>query len=126
MGAHDWADVRVEHRPAGVVCLAITGEIDIAAAPRIRKAIDSAFGSGPAVLIVDVRAVTFMGSEGLRLLLETQLRARREGTNLRIHVAPGPAYRVMTVTGCASRLPLMLDQASTIDARATGRPAESL
>ncbi|HJT37870.1 MAG TPA: STAS domain-containing protein [Actinomycetota bacterium] len=125
MGAHDWADVRVENRPEGVACLAVVGEADIADVPRIRKAIDSAFCSGPSALIVDLRGVTFMGSEGLRLLLETQLCARRRRTDLRIHVAPGPAYRVMTITGCASRLPLMLEEAPTIES-ANGRPAERL
>ncbi len=59
---------------AGIPVVLAAGEIDIASAPAFRDALLSQAGdAAPACLIVDVREVPFMDSEGLRVLLGVRL-----------------------------------------------------
>ena len=57
----------VEHR-YGVAVLAVGGEIDMVTAPQFEKAIDDVLADDPATLVIDLTEVTFLASEGLRLL----------------------------------------------------------
>ena len=57
----------VEHR-YGVAVLAVGGEIDMVTAPQFEKAIIDVLADDPATLVIDLTEVTFLASEGLRLL----------------------------------------------------------
>src|SRR5262245_49160800 len=57
----------VQHRD-GVAVLAVGGEIDMSTAPQFEKAIDDVLADDPPTLVIDLTAVTFLGSAGLRLL----------------------------------------------------------
>lgn len=55
---------------AGIPVILAFGEVDVSTAPVFRDALLSRVtGEDPACLIVDLRRVTFMDSEGLRVLL---------------------------------------------------------
>jgi anti-anti-sigma factor len=56
----------------GVAVLAIRGEIDVASAPAFKSAIAEALEGDPQGLVVDLLEVEFLGSVGVRVLLEAQ------------------------------------------------------
>ncbi|HWM05208.1 MAG TPA: STAS domain-containing protein [Actinophytocola sp.] len=69
------ADVRLERHEPGLV-LAVAGEIDLTTADRLRTIFDWAVQNARTVLVIDLSDVTFIGSMGLRLLLETHNQAK--------------------------------------------------
>jgi anti-anti-sigma factor len=56
----------------GVAVLAVRGEIDVASAPAFKSAIAEALEGNPEGLVLDLLEVEFLGSVGVRVLLEAQ------------------------------------------------------
>jgi anti-sigma B factor antagonist len=88
-------------RVDGVIVVTVTGELDMLTTPRLRVAVrevlDEAMGE-PVVL--DLTAVTFLGSPGLAALVEAVREAGQRGGPLRIvvdHVRP--VIRPIQLTG---------------------------
>lgn len=73
----------------GVTVLTVTGEIDLATAPALETAIDAALETGPAALVVDLAAVSFLASAGMAALVAAHQRAG-DKTTIAL-VAEGPA-----------------------------------
>lgn len=67
--------VRVEHRPEAVLLVA-AGELDIMGAPRLLEAVPT---EGDSRIVIDLSAVEFMDSSGLRSLLEARKGAADAG-----------------------------------------------
>ena len=84
----DAISTSIAHRD-GMVIVTVTGEIDLATAPTLETAVDEAIESGPAVLILDLSAVTFLASVGLQTLVVTH--DRMSPTGRFAVVADGPA-----------------------------------
>lgn len=83
-------------------------------APRLEAAVADVLAGGPAALIVELSAVDFMGSVGLRILVAAQ--ERIGGPDRFAVVADGPATRrPIQLTGLDETLTLYptLDQAVT-------------
>jgi anti-anti-sigma factor len=59
--------------------LAVEGELDLSTVGVPARGVDDQLGESPGNLTLDLSAVTFMDSSGLRLLIELNDRARREG-----------------------------------------------
>jgi anti-anti-sigma factor len=81
--------------PGGRVTLALTGEVDLEDAERVQVAIEDAIARAAESVTVDLRAVSFLGSTGVRLLLAGHERARAAGRGYRLAVGEGPARRVV-------------------------------
>jgi anti-anti-sigma factor len=77
----------VEHRD-GVTVLAVGGEIDMASAPTLKEMIADVLAEHPPALILDLSAVRFLASAGLRILAET--REKTDGSARFSVVAKGP------------------------------------
>ena len=93
-------DLIVTPHPPGGRRLTLRGELDLATAGRLEAAL--ADGGGPVVL--DLSALTFMDSTGVRTLLEA---AERDFGGLRIvPPADGDARTTIDETGIAALLPL--------------------
>lgn len=73
----------------GVTVLTVTGEVDLATAPALETAIDAALDAGPAGLVVDLAAVSFLASAGMAALVSAHQRAG-DKTTIAL-VAEGPA-----------------------------------
>ncbi|MDT5170954.1 MAG: anti-sigma factor antagonist [Mycobacterium sp.] len=58
-------------RRAGVTVVSIGGEIDLSTAPAFEAAITGALDKDPPVLVIELSAVSFMASVGLRILVAT-------------------------------------------------------
>jgi anti-sigma B factor antagonist len=80
-----------------VSVLTVSGEIDIASGPRLRAALDEildAPGSAAVTgVVLDLSAVTFLGSAGLALLVDAHDHATQRGIALKI-VVDGPGSAV--------------------------------
>ena len=82
---------------SGVPCVEAVGEIDIATASSFRDAILARIPGGErACLLVDLRQVPFMDSEGLRVLLGARIFFP---DGLALVGARPTLHRVLTVTG---------------------------
>jgi anti-anti-sigma factor len=82
----------------GVEVVAVSGEIDIASAPRLITGLNDAVGNCELPVIVDLTEVAFMDSTGLALLLNAHRRLARRGKGFAVVCADGPVRRVFTIT----------------------------
>src|SRR5215216_2756689 len=84
-----WRPFRCSARPhRDELWLEPAGELDMESADVIGALVDEYLDSGFPSLVLDLRAVTFMDSAGLRALLEARQHARARGVELCI--SPGP------------------------------------
>jgi anti-anti-sigma factor len=81
------------------------GELDLGTAPALDEQLDRLLLSGRRAVVLDLRGLKFMDTSGLRLVLQLDARARRDGVELAL-VAGSPAVqRVFEIGGLADRLP---------------------
>jgi len=106
-------EVHVEKRADGAL-LALDGELDLAEAPRMESEVRTIEEDEPAVLVIDLRALRFMDSSGLRTLLAVDRRAREAGRRLLFVRGPEQVQRVMRVTKVDERLEFVDDPASIL------------
>lgn len=89
--------ISVARGPAGQTVITVTGELDLASAERLRAQVASA--ETGASVVLDLVAVDFCDSSGLRALLDADLQIRADGGRLRL-AAPGAALlRLFELTG---------------------------
>ena len=94
---------------AGRVRLILRGELDLGSAGRLERALDE--HRGPVLL--DLTALTFMDSTGIRVLLETSEISARAGRELAVvPPAGGDAKVIMEETGIGALLPLTGEEAA--------------
>lgn len=94
----------------GVTVLTVTGEVDLATAPALETAIDTALDAGTDHLVIDLAAVSFLASAGMAALVAAHQRAG-EKTTIAL-VAEGPATsRQLKMTA----LDQVFDLHSTLD-----------
>jgi anti-anti-sigma factor len=98
------------------VRLELSGELDLASAPQLERALARAKHGRPATLVLDLRDLSFLDSCGLRELLGAQRACEEAGCALTL-IAGAPARRLFELTGVAARLPLAEPPAAA-DARA--------
>ncbi|MGH2703759.1 MAG: STAS domain-containing protein [Actinomycetota bacterium] len=84
--------------------ITLTGEFDMAAEDRVRKAFEQVESTSPLVLLIDLRGLTFVDSTGLRLLLAAQLRAEDAGRLVGLLRPPDRVHKVFCVAGLHERL----------------------
>ena len=71
---------------------------------QLEQALASVEAQQPPILLLDLRDLSFLDSSGLRLVLEADLRARRQGRRLVVVRGPDPVHRVFTVATLDKRL----------------------
>src|SRR5215207_7906478 len=93
------------------ITVRVSGEIDIATIGQLRNTLDGAVGKGIRQLIVDLRDVTFLGSEGLDCLVRVSLGAEATGCHLYTIATQRTVTRPIEITGFAQQLRLRGDAA---------------
>ena len=89
----------VEVRPAREqLVIEVCGEVDLATAPQIHEIVANAVGDGWNQLIVDLRAVSFMDSAGVHLLLKLR-ELRQDGVNCQMIDGRPEIHRVLGLCG---------------------------
>jgi anti-anti-sigma factor len=86
----------------GVYVLAVEGEFDYVAAPRIRMELEAARKAGAEAVVFDMRLVSFLDSAGLRVVVD----AVRQLDPARVALAGADelVLRVLSTTGLDQRL----------------------
>lgn len=93
----------VIERDGGVI-VAFRGELDLDEAPIAREALDGAFARGLPLVTADLREVGFLGSTGVRILLDAHAAADAAGVRLHVVQGTGPARRLIELLGLGERL----------------------
>jgi anti-anti-sigma factor len=98
--------VRYESREGGVVVIA-SGEIDLASSPELRKAL---LDQQASTVVLDLRAVTFIDSSGLGVIVGQQKRAREAGNSFAVVTAGASAVeRILELSGLVKVLDIIGD-----------------
>jgi anti-sigma B factor antagonist len=82
----------------GIETITLSGELDIATADELTAALDALSVDREGRLVIDLSAVGFMDSTGLRVLIEANRRAEAGGYELVIVTGESPAKRVLELT----------------------------
>lgn len=110
-------DVRVEvdHRPDGIDLARTFGELDANSVPYLRDQLARHLGTDHD-FILDFARVTFLGSNGLQVLVDTNADAERRNVRWALVSNHRIVTRPLEVTGLASQLPLKPSVAAAVDA----------
>jgi anti-sigma B factor antagonist len=90
------------HHQAAIV--APSGELDIASAPELQAALERAWQSGVELVIVDLRAVGFMDSTGLHVILRAHQRAEEADRRLGVVDGGEQVHELLSLTAVLDRL----------------------
>jgi anti-anti-sigma factor len=104
-------ELETEQDDAGVR-LVLRGELDISSAQILEDALEKLEAGEPATLLIDLRALEFMDSTGLRALVSADQRARDAARRLAIVRGPEAVDRIFNVTRLDERLELVDDPAT--------------
>ena len=89
------------------VLVTLEGDLDISSAPTVETRLIELERSGPQRVILDLRAVDFIDSTGLSLIIDADARAQKAGRGLTIVAGEGPPRRVLRTVGLEERLDLV-------------------
>jgi anti-sigma B factor antagonist len=84
---------------AGIAELRLDGELDLASAPELERRLAELERQRPDRLIVDLTALSFLDSTGLRVLLQAEARASERGSELVLRPGEASVQRIFDVTG---------------------------
>ncbi|MEV4317315.1 STAS domain-containing protein [Actinocrispum sp. NPDC049592] len=106
-----------QHTPA-VTVAHVTGDIDLATAEEFREGVAERLASGE-VFVLDLGGVTFMGSLGFSVLVETHQETERRNIRWAVVAGEGPIQRPLRVTGLDDVLPIYPSVADALTALTT-------
>lgn len=105
--------IRLEKRRDGIQLARTAGDLDALGAPVLREYIDERILSGHD-FVLDLEEVTFLGSAGMKVLLDTDDRAARRHVRWALVGSNRPVARPLWATGLSDRLPLQPDVPAAI------------
>ena len=94
--------IAISDQPGWTV-LAPAGEVDLATVGQLEEAINGSI-NGQNHIAIDLSAVTFMDSTGLRALLTSHETMSSAGRRLALVVSGGPVNRLLDISGVAQTL----------------------
>jgi anti-sigma B factor antagonist len=103
----DWDVVFNRSELDGRPVLSVSGEIDLAIAGRFAEELESLVGANGSSAVVDLSAVEFIDSSGIRELLKAKSTAETAGGDL-VLLSPSPACRrVLEISGVWSNFTVL-------------------
>ena len=85
---------------AGEECVVtLQGELDLSTAPDLEAGLRRALEGSPGSIMLDLDALTFIDSSGLRVLVAISQEARDRNATLGLRNVPRHAQRVLDITG---------------------------
>ena len=96
--------VESDREAGGLVTLRPAGELDIATAARLERALHDGREPGDRV-VLDLAALEFIDSTGLRVIVRGVEAAQRDGWELRLREGPPAVQRVFEISGVLGALP---------------------
>jgi anti-sigma B factor antagonist len=76
----------------------VCGDVDVLEAPKLDNAIAWMLDDGARSLVIDIRDVDFIASDGLRALIRAHKQTREHGGTVTIRRPSPLAYRLMQIT----------------------------
>ena len=89
---------------ADSLTLVLRGEIDIASAPALERALREAELSSPRRIVLDLAGLAFLDSSAIHLLIDAQERARTNRHHLVVTHVRAHARRLFELTGINAQL----------------------
>jgi anti-sigma B factor antagonist len=83
----------------GAAVVTVSGEVDVATAPRLREQIVALVADGERRIVCDLEAVDFLDSTGLGVLVGALKRARTHGGDLVLVCTKASLLKVFEITG---------------------------
>jgi anti-anti-sigma factor len=79
--------------------LTLSGELDLASVHELEEALARVQGWGTALIVLDLRELTFMDSTGLKVLVEANQHAQEAGPQFRVINGGPQVQRLLSITG---------------------------
>ena len=98
---------------AGVVRIALSGDLDVSTAASVEERLIELEDGGAERVILDLRALDFIDSTGLSLLINADRRGRQAGRRVTIVSGTGAPRRILETTGLKGRLDIVEDDPSS-------------
>jgi anti-sigma B factor antagonist len=87
------------------VVLSLCGELDISSAPAFAEALAAASANRPRELLIDIAAVEFIDSTGLRAILAAKVLCEERSCDFALTESAPSVERLFAVTGVLEHLP---------------------
>jgi anti-sigma B factor antagonist len=91
--------------------LALSGELDLAVEPELTATLEDVVAAGESIVVLDLRALTFIGSTGIRALIEAKRRCTTAQCPLYLVSGPPEVRSVLALCGVEERFALLHDPA---------------
>jgi anti-sigma B factor antagonist len=98
-------------RDDGVATTVVSGELDLATAPSLSSTV--AEHGDARLLVLDLTAVTFIDSTGVRVLIEADRACAGSGSRLVVLAGDGPVRRMLELCELDGRLALVTEHLSS-------------
>src|SRR3954466_992477 len=98
--------LRLERPDERACVVAVTGDLALASAPEVRRAVSTALGEGERLIVIDLSEADFVDSSGLGALTWAQLRARAAGGDVRVAGAHDDVIRAIALANLDTVLSL--------------------
>ena len=92
-----------------VAVVALSGELDLAGAAALEQELARLEAASPDAVVLDLRAVDFMDSSGLRVIAVASQRAAEHGRRLALVPGSDQVMRVFEITRMRERLDFVVD-----------------
>ncbi|MGH3796244.1 MAG: STAS domain-containing protein [Pseudonocardiaceae bacterium] len=92
----------------------VAGEVDMVTTPQLRSYLLQQVERAGPTLVLDLRRVTFLGSSGLAVLVETLNRTRERGIALRLVCNSREVVRPLEATGLTELFEIHTDPATAL------------
>jgi anti-sigma B factor antagonist len=97
----------VEHDPVeGALLVTASGELDLAAAPRLATVLSIATAGAEPCVVLDLTAVDFIDSTALGAIMHASTEAEAVGKQMLVVVLDGPVRRLLEITNLTGRFRL--------------------
>jgi anti-sigma B factor antagonist len=90
-----------------VFCIELFGELDLASAPQVEHALARAEETSAETIVLDLSALHFIDSSGIRVLLAASERSRRDSNRLRFLRGTAQVEKTLALCGLDDRLPFL-------------------
>ncbi|CAM3714688.1 STAS domain-containing protein [Kibdelosporangium persicum] len=120
MSDSDVVQIQLERHESAVTVAHVTGDIDLASADVFRAGLAESVAACDA-LVLNLDGVTFMGSLGFSVLVETHRETERRNVRWGIVAGSSPISRPLKITGLEQVLPIYPSVSDALDALGEGR-----
>ena len=98
--------------------IVVGGEVDMLTSPQLRATVLDQLGdaAGVQLVVLDLDAVTFLGTSGLAVLIEVREAAHMAGVELRLACTARRVLRPLTIAGLVSLFDIRESQEAALNA----------